>query len=127
MSLIPTVRCSSMDASVRFYTELLDFRIPGAREEVGDPAFQVLVREGDLLFLSSHAGDGTFGQAVSVLVQDVDAICEELRRRGLRPPRDGRSPVHAGPVDQTWGTREFYVDDPDGNTVRFIQGFPSSW
>jgi hypothetical protein len=29
--------------------------------------------------------------------------------------------VHAGPIDQTWGTREFYVDDPDGNTLRFTQ------
>jgi hypothetical protein len=24
---------------------------------------------------------------------------------------------------KTWGTREFYVDDPDGNTLRFTQGF----
>ena len=31
--------------------------------------------------------------------------------------------VHEGPIDQTWGTREFYVDDPDGNTLRFTQGF----
>ena len=25
------------------------------------------------------------------------------------------------PIDQSWGTREFYVDDPDGNTLRFIE------
>lgn len=31
--------------------------------------------------------------------------------------------VHEGPIDQTWSTREFYVDDPDGNTLRFTQGF----
>jgi len=24
-----------------------------------------------------------------------------------------------GATDQTWGTREFYVGDPDGNTLRF--------
>jgi hypothetical protein len=23
------------------------------------------------------------------------------------------------PTDQSWDTREFYVDDPDGNTLRF--------
>jgi uncharacterized glyoxalase superfamily protein PhnB len=23
------------------------------------------------------------------------------------------------PLDQTWGMREFYVHDPDGNTLRF--------
>ena len=32
------------------------------------------------------------------------------------------SEVHERPVDQTWGTRELYVDDPDGNTIRFVQG-----
>jgi hypothetical protein len=31
--------------------------------------------------------------------------------------------VHEGPIEQTWGTREFYVDDPDGNTLRFTQRF----
>jgi len=29
--------------------------------------------------------------------------------------------VHLGPVDQTWGTREFYVTDLEGNTLRFMQ------
>jgi hypothetical protein len=28
-------------------------------------------------------------------------------------------PVHLAPLDQTWGTREVYVDDPDGNTLCF--------
>ena len=44
-----------------------------------------------------------------------------LLRRGLRTPGKPDSPVHESPVNQTWGTREFYVDDPDGNTMRFTQ------
>lgn len=52
---------------------------------------------------------------------DLDREWRALRQRGLRPPRHATSPVHEGPIDQTWGTREFYVDDPDGNTLRFIQ------
>jgi hypothetical protein len=24
------------------------------------------------------------------------------------------------PTDQTWGNREMYVQDPDGNTLRFL-------
>lgn len=35
------------------------------------------------------------------------------------------SPVHQGPIDQTWDTREFYVDDPDGNTLAFTQAVSS--
>jgi len=27
--------------------------------------------------------------------------------------------IAVGPVDQTWGTREMYVRDADGNCLRF--------
>jgi hypothetical protein len=45
-----------------------------------------------------------------------------VRARGLVTPGNPEAPtmVHEGPIDQTWGTREFYVDDPDGNTLRFV-------
>lgn len=121
MSLVPTVRCRRIEVSIAFYTQLLDFEAVD-EGDVQDPGFRVLRRDGDLLFLSSHRGDGAFGQAIAVLVDDVDEIVRELRTRGWKVPEDRRSPVHEGPVGQTWGTREFYVDDPDGNTVRFIQG-----
>lgn len=57
-----------------------------------------------------------------MLVEGLDALWETFRSRGLEPPERDSS-VHRGPVAQTWGTREFYVDDPDGNTLRFIEGF----
>lgn len=80
------------------------------------------MRNGDPLFLSSHRGDGAFGQAIVVSTDDVDALFRKFQTRGLKPPGKPNSPVHEGPLDQTWGTREFYVDDADGNTLRFIQG-----
>ena len=120
MSLVPIVRCRRIEASILFYTQLLDFDDVD-EGDYEDPGFRVLRRDGNLLFLSSHRGDGAFGQAIAVLVDNVDEIVGKLRSRGLKVPEDRRSPVHEGSVDQTWGTREFYVDDPDGNTVRFIQ------
>jgi catechol 2,3-dioxygenase-like lactoylglutathione lyase family enzyme len=30
-------------------------------------------------------------------------------------------PIALSPTDQTWGTREMYVRDPDGNCLRFVQ------
>ena len=125
MAIIPTVRCSSLRASLTFYTKLLDFtRDDGAVVAPDDPGFCVLSRNGDPLFLSSHAGDGAFGQAIVVTTHDVDALFRTLRARGLTTPGDPAAPreVHEGPIDQSWGTREFYVDDPDGNTLRFVQG-----
>ena len=123
MAIIPTVRCSQMKSTVDFYTKVLDFKRMDGDEQPADPTFVVLSRAGDTLFLSSHRGDGQFGQAIVVMAEDVDFLFEKFLARGLTPPKRD-SPVHHGPTDQTWGTREFYVDDPDGNTLRFTQAPP---
>lgn len=114
-----------MKTSLTFYTKVLDFERVDGEDEVSDPSFCILLREGALVFLSSHQGDGAFGQAIAVLTDDVDAVFHKCRMRGLQTPGNPEAPelVHEGPIDQTWGTREFYVDDPDGNTLRFTQGF----
>ncbi|MBV9883392.1 MAG: VOC family protein [Sphingomonadaceae bacterium] len=121
MTLVPTMRCHAMAEALAFYTNVLDFRLADLWPETGDPAFAVLVRGGHELHISSHGGDGTFGQAVAVLVEDVDALFAAFVARGLDPSARPESPVHQGPLEQSWGTREFYVDDPSGNTLRFIQ------
>ena len=123
MAFIPTIRCRRMQQSLAFYTQVLDFVCVDGNGDESGPSFRVLLREGSALFLSSHSGDGAFGQAVVVTTDDVDALFHKFRGRGL-DVRDRAEPseVHEGPVDQTWGTREFYVDDPDGNTLRFVQG-----
>jgi catechol 2,3-dioxygenase-like lactoylglutathione lyase family enzyme len=121
MAIIPTVRCSNMRQSLAFYTNVLDFELVGGDNDSADPSFSVLSRDGGRLFLSSHRGDGEFGQAVVLTTDNLDALFRKFRERGLRTPGNPDSPVHEGPIDQTWGTREFYVDDPDGNTLRFTQ------
>jgi catechol 2,3-dioxygenase-like lactoylglutathione lyase family enzyme len=121
MSIIPIVRCRDLRRSLAFYTGVLHFACVGSPDDVHDPGVCELTRDGARLLLSSHAGDGAIGQRLVVTVTDVDAHVRLLLARGLRTPGDPASPVHEGPVDQTWGTREFYVDDPDGNTVRFVQ------
>ena len=119
MAIIPTVKCSDIRRSVDFYTGVLDFEVRREWSELSDPGFAWLTREGDVLHLSSHRGDGVPGQAVVVEVTDIDALFETYLSRGLKTPGSPDSPVHEGPTDQTWGTREFYVHDPDGNTLRF--------
>jgi len=126
MAIIPTVRCSHMAISISFYTGVLDFESIDGRADAPDPSFNVLRRGDDLLCLSSYAGDGQYGQSLVVVTDDVDALFLKFLERGLTPPKDRDSPVHNGPTEQTWGTREFYVDDPDGNTIRFVQGLKVS-
>jgi catechol 2,3-dioxygenase-like lactoylglutathione lyase family enzyme len=123
MAIIPTVRCRNMKRSLAFYTGVLDFEHVDGDDELDDPSFSVVSREGDQLILSSHRGDGRFGQAIVVTTDDVNALFRKFRDRGLRTPGNPDAPqaVHEGPIDQSWGTREFYVDDPDLNTLRFTQ------
>lgn len=125
MSLIPLMRCRDLRAAVAFYTTILDFeRIDGD----DDPAKHDLIMLGRGVYqLAIARDDGVFGTVVLVATPDVDATFRLFRRRGLRTPGNPEAPmqVHEGPIDQTWGTREFYVEDPDGNTLRFTQPLPS--
>jgi catechol 2,3-dioxygenase-like lactoylglutathione lyase family enzyme len=121
MAIIPTVRCRSMRKSLEFYTGVLGFERVDGDGSLDDPSFSLLSRGADRLILSSHRGDGEYGQAIVIETNDLDEVLRTLRQRGLRTPGNPNSPVHEGPIDQSWGTREFYVDDPDGNTLRFTE------
>lgn len=111
---IPVLHISSSSAAEDFYCQQLgfhlEFRVP-ADPGRPDPCYLGLGRDSALLHLSSHAGDGVLGGVVYVIVEDVDALHEEFATRG--------TPIHVAPVNQTWGMREMYVRDPDGNSVRF--------
>lgn len=116
MKLVPLLRCPDMAAALRFYTEVLDFVPAGPADNAG--AAWVTLRNGEaFLHLSLH--DGLAGTPVQVWVDEVDELFAFYRSRGLDPSGKAGSPVHQGPTDQSWGTREFYADDPAGNTLRF--------
>lgn len=121
MALIPMMRCRDMRRSVAFYTGVLDFQRTDADDDPADYDFITLGRGGDRLALSRD--DGVFGTVVVVPTADVDGAFRQFRSRGLQTPGDPEAPtqVHEGPINQAWGTREFYVEDPDGNTLRFTQ------
>ena len=50
MAIIPTVRRRSMKAALAFYTGMLDFERVDGNDDVGDPSFSVLSRDGDQIF-----------------------------------------------------------------------------
>ncbi len=116
MNIVPMIKCKDMIESISFYTNILDFKLAGSWD-----SFSILTREGAELHLSTHSGDGTFGTVFSVIVDDVDAIFRLASKKGLDASGKKESPVHQAPVEQTWGTKEFYADDPSGNTIRYVQ------
>ena len=66
-----------------------------------------------------HTPPDRMNQASVFLCRRVDALFRGFLERGFKTPGNPGSPVEEGPVDQTWGMREVYIRDPDGNALRF--------
>ena len=115
LAAVPLMHVSSSEAAERFYSKLgftkqWDYR-PAAPAQ--DPAYLGLRRDSIDLHVSSFSGDGIAGGVASFYVRDVDALFAEFTAQGV--------PIELAPYDQTWGNREMYVRDADGNSLRFIQ------
>jgi len=121
MTIVPVIKSSDLERSIRFYTEVLDFERKWPADEDRETANGVahLIRDGAELQISRHAGDGVFGSLNRVFVNDVDERYATFRARGLDTSQRPESPIHTAPVDQTWGLREFALADPDGNGLCF--------
>jgi catechol 2,3-dioxygenase-like lactoylglutathione lyase family enzyme len=121
MKIVPVIKSSDLQRSLDFYTRILDFKRkwPGYEEQEKANGVIDLELDGAELELSRHSGDGVFGSANRVFVDDVDERYATFRARGLDTTKRPDSPLHTAPVDQTWGYREFAVTDPDGNNLCF--------
>jgi catechol 2,3-dioxygenase-like lactoylglutathione lyase family enzyme len=119
--LVPTHFVDSLPDAIAFYGGILGFEIASVIQP-DDPFYAVLMYGADELHLSLAPPGRRCGTTATVVVcEDVDGLFATFKARGLAGFDRTDSPVHAGPVDQTWGTREVYVDDPSGNTLIFQQ------
>jgi catechol 2,3-dioxygenase-like lactoylglutathione lyase family enzyme len=113
---IPVLHVSSATAAEAFYCHRLGFvrRFAyRADPQRADPCYLGLARDDAWLHISSFPGDGASGGVVFIVVDDVDALHAELVGRNV--------PIDLPPADQTWGNREMYVSDADGNSIRFVR------
>ena len=112
---IPVLHVSSSAAAEKFYCGRLGFRRNFAYrvdDAQADPCYMGLTREGVELHVSSFSGDGVSGGVVFVIVENVDKLHEEFVATGV--------PIDLEPTEQSWGNREMYVKDADGNSLRFV-------
>ena len=113
---IPVLHVTRSREAEEFYCGRLGFhrefayRVDESRD---DPCYLGLARDDAWLHLSSFPGDGVPGGVVFLVVDDVDALHLELLAKAVA--------VDLPPTDQTWGNREMYVQDADGNSLRFIR------
>jgi lactoylglutathione lyase len=113
---------ADMDASVRFYTEVLGYRVVRREDDyaslrrgaavLGLGPVAKLPEDGDGPGFTQArlAGDRGAGVEIVLEVSDLDAVYEQARDAGAQiaePPR--RRP---------WGLRDFRLADPDGYYVR---------
>jgi len=119
---VPLFYSSDIRRSLEFYTGILGFelRYPEYRELSLSVGVIDLVSDGAILQLSRHMGKNPTPSSANLELEtpaQVDALFAQYTSRGLDQSHRTNSPVHLAPLDQTWGTREVYIDDPDGNTL----------
>lgn len=113
---IPILYVSDTERAAWFYCAGLGFEVRfkyRADDTLANPSYMGLARDGVVMHVSSFSGDGVAGGCAILLVDDVDALHDEFVSRNV--------PIALPPTDQTWGNREMYVKDADGNTLRFIR------
>jgi uncharacterized glyoxalase superfamily protein PhnB len=113
---IPLLHVSSSNEAEDFYCNRLGFKREFAHrvnDAKPDPCYMGVSRDGVWLHISSFSGDGVSGGVANLIVDNVDALHAEFVAKGVR--------IDLAPIDQTWGSREMYVKDADGNSIRFIQ------
>lgn len=111
----PILRIFDSAKAHEFYIGFLGFKIDWEhRFDADAPLYMAVSRDGCVLHLSEHHGDGTPGSAIRVGTQDVAALHRELIGKNYRFARPGLE-------DTPWQTREVTVADPFGNRLTFWQ------
>jgi len=112
----PVLGVRDVAASIRFY-ERLGFALSfGGSPDL--PRYAAVRRDDVELHLQWHDFEGwepgSDRPTYRFVVMDVDGLHREFRSAGVS---ERITPV----ADTTWGTREFHVQDPDGNGLQFYR------
>lgn len=110
-----TLFVEDLPAAKRFYREV--FRLPVTYEDDNSAVFtfgQTMInlldaKEAPQLIEPAHVADADAGARFQFTlgVDDVDAMCEKLRQRGVE--------LLNGPIDRPWGIRTASFRDPGGH------------
>lgn len=112
---VPILRIFSEEKAKEFYLGFLGFELDWERRfEPDTPVYMQVSRDGMVLHLSEHHGDGSPGATLFVETEGLDELHAEVtakRYRYLRP----------GIEDAPWGARVMTVIDPFSNRIRFSE------
>ena len=78
------------------------------------PLYMQVSKDGCILHLSEHFGDGTPGTYMRIEISGVDEFQQKLLAKHYRHARPGV-------MDTPWNTREMTIADPFGNKLIFAE------
>ena len=120
-SAIPVIAVSDSVAAEDYYCRVLGFQKMFAyRPDTTkrDPCYLGVARDGVWLHLQSFKRERAGMTDAFLWVADVDLLYVEVSERG--------AVVQLPPTNQTWGTRETGIRDPDGNVLVFAAKPPDA-
>lgn len=110
---VPIFRIFSLEKAREFYLGFLGFKVDWEhRFEPDAPVYMQISRDGLVLHLSEHFGDGTPGSVAYVYMNGVRELHRELSDKKYRHMRPGLQ-------QQEWGMTELGVIDPFNNRITF--------
>ncbi len=111
LQVIPVLRIFSVEKAKEFYLDYLGFQVDFEhRFDENAPLFMQVSRDGLVLRLSEHYGDGSPGAAVTVHVTGVRALHAELTAKNYGYYRPG--------LEETfYGALQMKLLDPFGNRL----------
>lgn len=114
-TVTPILRIFDVAKAHEFYVGFLGFEVQFEhRYEDNAPLYTGVSRDGCVLHLSEHHGDGTPGSHIRIETTDIAGLHRGLIERKYRFARPG--------LEETpWKTKEVTVDDPFGNRLTFYE------
>ncbi len=111
LRIVSNVASDDVGAGDRFYLKVLDLEVLmdlGFIRTYGSRKTTTVQ-----MSVLTEGGSGTEVPALSVEVDDLDAVLEKMRAAKVA--------IEYGPVTEPWGVRRFYVRDPFGRLVNILQ------
>jgi catechol 2,3-dioxygenase-like lactoylglutathione lyase family enzyme len=105
--IIPILRVNSVAASIRFYVDVLGFKLDWGGED--ESSFASVSRDGRAIMLS-QGEQGQPGTWIWIGVEDIEPLFAEYSAKGVK--------VREQPTNYAWAY-EMKIEDPDGHVLRF--------
>jgi catechol 2,3-dioxygenase-like lactoylglutathione lyase family enzyme len=113
--IIPILRIFDEAKAREFYCDYLGFHVDWEhRFEPNMPLYMQVSRDGLVLHLSEHYGDGSPGSTVFVRMQGIDALHTELSAKSYKYLRPC---IELAP----WNAKTMELTDPFGNRLRLSE------